>query len=193
MRIPRFQPVVSWFLCPRRGCSLRPSSRLQGDGKHLPGARHVRTRRRSPQWLDYSLRVRRYSTINVKKFVTALCRNCSHIIETPTHRRHNCSLTVLFCFGRRPFDLPRLIQVSQRETGAPHRHPRAAPVPRGRAGVHSILPGGESPAASPRQPLHLRSPWDGQDGVPQLCAAGDEGTSAGGAAFGGNATDEIFI
>lgn len=85
MRTPRFRPVVSWFLCRRRSCSLRPPSHLQGDRKRLPEARHVRTRRRSPRWLDSSLRVRHYSTINVKKFVTALHRNCSHIVK---ERRH---------------------------------------------------------------------------------------------------------
>lgn len=68
------------------------------------------------------------------------------------------------------------VEVSVREAGAPHRRPWAASVPGGRAGVHSIFPGEEGPAAPPRQPLHLRSPGDGQDGLPQLCAAGDEGT-----------------
>lgn len=67
------------------------------------------------------------------------------------------------------------VEVPGREAGAPHRRPRAPPVPGGRAGVHPLLPGGEGPAASPRQPLHLRSPRHRQDSLPQLRAAGDEG------------------
>lgn len=70
---------------------------------------------------------------------------------------------------------PPRVEVCEREAGAPHRRPRAAPVPGDRAGVHPVFPGGEGPAAPPRQPLHLRSPGDRQDGLPQLCPAGDEG------------------
>lgn len=73
------------------------------------------------------------------------------------------------------------VEVSERETGAAHGRPRAAAVPGGRAGVHSMFPGAEGPAESPRQPLHLWGAGDGQDGLPELRPAGDEGTARAGA------------
>lgn len=93
--------------------------------------------------------------------------SCPASVWTLKTETQKCS-SVLFCDR---------VHVPECEAGAPHRRPRPAAVPRGRAGRHQVLPGGEGPPASPRQPLHLWCSGDGQDRLLQLCPPGDEGSS----------------
>jgi len=89
---------------------------------------------------------------------------------------HNiCSHTSQHSLTLNP-PLSSRVEVPEREAGAAHRRARAPPRPGRRAGRHPLLPGGDGPAAPPRQPLHLRSAGNRQDGVPQPRAAGHGGT-----------------
>ncbi|XP_033985819.1 uncharacterized protein LOC117481983 [Trematomus bernacchii] len=66
--------------------------------------------------------------------------------------------------------LRRKVEVPEREAGFAHGPPGASSVPRGGARRHPVLPERQSPAESPRQPLHLRSARHRED---RLLPAGD--------------------
>lgn len=155
MKTHRSRLVVSWS---HPWGSIRPlplPNHLRNEKKRLLGAPAIKIWSRSHPLLDCLEKVRMLVFFFFFFFF--------------------CSTLILYYITLHYHHFFSRVEVSECEAGAPHCHPWAPYVPRGRAGVHPVLPGGQSASACPRQPLHLWSPGNRQDSLPQLCAAGDEG------------------
>lgn len=150
MRTRRSRLVVSWSHPRGNRRPLPLPNHLRNEKKRLQGAPSIKIWTRSHPLLDCLEKVR------TLVFFLLLFLFPTYIT---LHYHH--------FFSR--------VEASECEAGAPHCHPWAPYVQRGRAGVHPVLPGGQSASACSRQPLHLWSPGNRQDSLPQLCAAGDEG------------------
>lgn len=152
-RILQFRPAGSWCLCHHRSPTLL---HCHGDRRHPAEAQCPKTLTGNRQLHVSLIKVNAVLLSSGRLFypIRIFWRNFS---------------TDLFCDR---------VKDSECEAGAPHRHPRQAPVPRGWAGNHQVILGGQSPAASPWQPLHLWSPRDRQDCLLQLCSPWNEGTIA---------------
>lgn len=157
MRILQSQPAGSWCLCRHRSPAL-PLSHHHGARRRPARAQHPK-----PPTGNHQVHVSFKKVNPLLLFKGKLLypfRMCK--------KKKMPNLWAVLSCDR--------VKVSECEAGAPHRHPRQAAVPRGRAGIHQVVLGGESPAASPWQPLHLWSPRDGQDRLLQLCSPWNEGT-----------------
>lgn len=168
MRTHRCRLVVSWSHPRGNRRPLPPPNHLRNEKKRLQGAPSIKIWTRSHPLLDCLEKVRTLVFFFFFFFCSPLTLYYIILYYTTLYY---ITLHYHHFFSRD--------EASECEAGTPHCHPWAPYVQRGRAGVHPVLPGGQSASACSRQPLHLWSSGNRQDSLPQLCAAGDEGEREG--------------